>query len=85
MSRVQYLNVTGSVEFCYTKEWCTLQRLAICGRRNVLQLVLPRSKLKEVLEEMHIRATGRHLGVRKTGESETVVLIVHLHEDEQNW
>jgi hypothetical protein len=36
------------------------------GRTKAAQVLIPRSKVKEVLTEMHGGPWGRHLGVKKT-------------------
>jgi hypothetical protein len=57
-----------------------LKRLweSVDGRAKTAQIVIPRSKVKEVLTEMHGGPSGGHLGVNKTLASQTAVLLAAL-------
>lgn len=65
----------GSIVKSYWAQWDSLQmsggvlkRLweSVNGTSNHLQIVLPKTRVKEVLEEIHNGKSGGHLGVNKT-------------------
>ncbi|XP_046663083.1 uncharacterized protein K02A2.6-like [Homalodisca vitripennis] len=56
------------------------------GKRKIEQIVLPRSKRREVLMELHNGASGGHLGVNKTVEKlRQRFYWLHLRADVEKW
>lgn len=56
------------------------------GQQHRMQLLLPRSRVKEVLAELHEGATGGHLGVNKTlAKVRERFYWMHAREDVEDW
>jgi len=56
------------------------------GKARTAQIVIPRSKVREVLAEIHEGTSGGHLGVRKTlQKARRRYYWLHLRSDVERW
>ena len=85
----------NSVVKCYWNQWDSLvlkdgvlhrRWESADGQSHRLQLILPRKRIPEVLEELHSSASGGHFGVNKTlGKVRERFYWVNCRDDVEEW
>jgi len=54
-------------------------------KNKMAQIIIPRSKVKDVLVEMHGGTSGGHLGTNKTNKVRQRYYWLHLRGDIERW